>query len=81
MDSLEKLGFNLLSTRTKYGEIEYVYMKDENILVDIKSVVDDEPLVQIIFGGRIIDNNELIDINNAIKDFWDENKEKFKVGE
>lgn len=81
MNSLEKLGFNILSTKTQYGKVEYVYMKDENILVDIKSVVDDEPLVQIIFAGRIIDNNELIDINNAIKDFWDENKEKFKVGE
>ena len=83
MNSLEKLGFKVLLDYTSYnGRREIMYISgDEKIAVSFQSLFENEPFIQINFGGNLLTNDEMLKINTAINEYWNENKNKFKRGE
>lgn len=79
MNSLEKLGFKLTKDEIKYGERETAYTNsDHKITITFKSIIGDEPFIQIIYGGNLLCNVEMLKINIAINEYWSKNKDKFK---
>lgn len=81
MNSLEKLGFELVKDEIVCGEREIAYMRtDYKITIAFKSLFDGEPFIQIIYGGNLLYDDEMLKINTAINEYWNENKDKFKRG-
>ena len=83
MNSLEKLGFKFLcdTNMTCNGERLISYIDDDNkIAITFKSIIDNEPFIQVIYGGNLLTNDEMLKINTAINEYWNENKDKFKRG-
>ena len=79
MNSLERLGFELVKDEIVYGEREVAYMRTDHIItIAFKSLFDGEPFIQIIYGGNLLTNDEMLKINTAINEYWNENKDKFR---
>lgn len=82
MDSLKRLGFELVKDTTEYGRREIVYMRtDYKISIVFASLFGGEPFIQVAYGGELLTNDEMLKINTAINEYWNENKDKFKRGE
>ena len=82
MNSLEKLNFRFVRDDTMYGRRQIVYVRaDYHISVIFESLLGGEPFIQVIYGGELLTNNEILKINTAINKYWNENKDKFKRGE
>ena len=82
MNSLERLGFELINDTIEYGRKEIAYMRtDHKVSVVFRSLFGGEPFIQVVYGGELLTNDEMLKINTAINEYWNENKDKFKRGE